>query len=234
MNSCLFMFVCSIWTDRKPQIEHRNPLIRNELLYLLSIRLHARKRKKTHRPRSQRFGSALAPVCNLNDTEHLAATAVIPRKDDHPGNPQHCRVAPGLKRSHPVGMNENSPPLGRVSAFGSVCSPKTTANLAAILINTPLQRGAWGSGVGVNRFNGFHPVRETVKTVSRSHPGHHTPLKRGVNEIFPVKRGVMSFRSSDSCTMARNEICPAEAGGHETCQFPVLQSANIQTSLQPF
>jgi len=51
------------------------------------------------------------------------------------------------------------------------------------LINTPLQRGARGATIRMNRFNGFSHGVETVETVEDPGASANTPLKRGVNEI---------------------------------------------------
>ncbi|MCX6902409.1 MAG: hypothetical protein NTW03_02785, partial [Verrucomicrobia bacterium] len=53
-----------------------------------------------------------------------------------------------------------------------------------LLINTPLQRGAPGCNLHVNRFNGFSHGVETVETVEDPDASANTPLKRGVNEIY--------------------------------------------------
>ena len=50
------------------------------------------------------------------------------------------------------------------------------------LINTPLQRGAPGCNLHINRFNGFSHGVETVETVENPGTSASTPLKRGVNE----------------------------------------------------
>ena len=49
-------------------------------------------------------------------------------------------------------------------------------------INTPLQRGDRRPRNGINRFNGFVELWQTVETVFRLPPVLFTPLKRGVNE----------------------------------------------------
>jgi hypothetical protein len=60
---------------------------------------------------------------------------------------------------------------------------RTTNDLGrAILINTPLQRGAWWHRELINRFNGFSHAAETVETVDDASRTAITPLKRGVNE----------------------------------------------------
>jgi len=55
------------------------------------------------------------------------------------------------------------------------------------LINTPLQRGASGCNLRVNRFNGFSHSVETVKTVENPVASANTPLKRGVNESVGIQ-----------------------------------------------
>jgi cytochrome c oxidase assembly factor CtaG len=67
--------------------------------------------------------------------------------------------------------------IDRTAVWGFV-----TSWLSRSLINTPLQRGGPMPDMIRNRFNGFGPVLETVKTVSSSQEAVLTPLKRGVNE----------------------------------------------------
>jgi RNA polymerase sigma-70 factor (ECF subfamily) len=59
----------------------------------------------------------------------------------------------------------------------------------AVLINTPLQRGARRPDGSANRFNGLPPRVETVETVSRLHRSLITPLKRGVNAKLALRFG---------------------------------------------
>ena len=59
--------------------------------------------------------------------------------------------------------------------------PHRKTGSAAGLINTPLQRGGSRLAGAANRFNGFHPVQETVETVEVRRLPSDTPLKRGVN-----------------------------------------------------
>ena len=51
-----------------------------------------------------------------------------------------------------------------------------------LLINTPLQRGAWRCRGGVNRFNGFWHTVEPVETVCCPRSSASTPVKWGANE----------------------------------------------------
>ncbi len=65
--------------------------------------------------------------------------------------------------------------------FDSIKSPV----FIGLFIHTPLQRGDRAPGEQGNRFNGLPAPSKTAEAVLHSYLSPTTPLKRGVNDIFP-------------------------------------------------